>query len=30
MNARVLPLRRQNGLRVLDLCCGAGGLSMGY
>ncbi|MEU8488427.1 DNA cytosine methyltransferase [Streptomyces sp. NPDC048641] len=30
MNARVLPLRRPNGLRVLDLCCGAGGLSMGY
>jgi DNA (cytosine-5)-methyltransferase 1 len=25
-----LPLRRPNGLRVLDLCCGAGGLSMGY
>ncbi|WP_327402323.1 DNA cytosine methyltransferase [Streptomyces sp. NBC_01288] len=30
MNARVLPLRRPNGLRVLDVCCGAGGLSMGY
>ncbi|MFE2580381.1 DNA cytosine methyltransferase [Streptomyces sp. NPDC059378] len=30
MNARVLPLRRPNGKRVLDLCCGAGGLSMGY
>ncbi|MBV2358036.1 DNA cytosine methyltransferase [Streptomyces sp. J2-1] len=30
MNARVLPLRRPNGLRVLDLCCGADGLSMGY
>ncbi|MDQ0933362.1 DNA cytosine methyltransferase [Streptomyces turgidiscabies] len=30
MNARVLPLRCPNGLRVLDLCCGAGGLSMGY
>jgi DNA (cytosine-5)-methyltransferase 1 len=30
VNARVLPLRRPNGLRVLDLCCGAGGLSMGY
>ncbi|MFE2584934.1 DNA cytosine methyltransferase [Streptomyces sp. NPDC059378] len=30
MNARVLPLRRPNGRRVLDLCCGAGGLSMGY
>ena len=30
MNARVLPLRGPNGLRVLDLCCGAGGLSMGY
>ncbi|MEV1047232.1 DNA cytosine methyltransferase [Streptomyces sp. NPDC049916] len=30
MNARVLPLRKPNGLRVLDLCCGAGGLSMGY
>ncbi|MEV5170896.1 DNA cytosine methyltransferase [Streptomyces flaveolus] len=30
MNARLLPLRRPNGLRVLDLCCGAGGLSMGY
>ncbi|MFJ8060830.1 class I SAM-dependent methyltransferase [Streptomyces sp. NPDC096142] len=30
MNARILPLRRPNGLRVLDLCCGAGGLSMGY
>ncbi|MER6968769.1 DNA cytosine methyltransferase [Streptomyces halstedii] len=30
MNARVLPLRRMNGLRVLDLCSGAGGLSMGY
>ncbi|MER7968542.1 DNA cytosine methyltransferase [Streptomyces sp. NPDC096080] len=30
MNARVLPLRRPNGLRVLDLCSGAGGLSMGY
>lgn len=26
----MLPLRRPNGLRVLDLCCGAGGLSMGY
>ncbi|MCZ7417685.1 DNA cytosine methyltransferase [Streptomyces sp. WMMC897] len=22
--------RRWNGLRVLDLCCGAGGMSMGY
>ncbi|MFJ6388934.1 DNA cytosine methyltransferase [Streptomyces sp. NPDC091972] len=30
MSARVVPLRRPNGLRVLDLCCGAGGLSMGY
>jgi DNA (cytosine-5)-methyltransferase 1 len=30
VNACVLPLRRPNGLRVLDLCCGAGGLSMGY
>ncbi|MET9253718.1 DNA cytosine methyltransferase [Streptomyces sp. NPDC003717] len=30
MNGRVLPLRRPNGLRLLDLCCGAGGLSMGY
>ncbi|MGW3913110.1 DNA cytosine methyltransferase [Streptomyces sp. NPDC005070] len=30
MSARVLPLRRRNGLRVLDLCSGAGGLSMGY
>jgi DNA (cytosine-5)-methyltransferase 1 len=30
VNARVLPLRRPNGLRVLDVCCGAGGLSMGY
>ncbi|MFJ2513467.1 DNA cytosine methyltransferase [Streptomyces griseoviridis] len=30
MNARVLPLRRPNGMRVLDLCSGAGGLSMGY
>ncbi|MBK3629760.1 DNA cytosine methyltransferase [Streptomyces sp. MBT49] len=30
MSARVLPLRRPNGLRVLDVCCGAGGLSMGY
>ncbi|WP_328749635.1 DNA cytosine methyltransferase [Streptomyces sp. NBC_00285] len=30
MNASVLPLRRPNGLRLLDLCCGAGGLSMGY
>ncbi|MFH8937044.1 DNA cytosine methyltransferase [Streptomyces griseosporeus] len=30
MSAPVLPLRRPNGLRVLDLCCGAGGLSMGY
>ncbi|WP_199834599.1 MULTISPECIES: methyltransferase domain-containing protein [unclassified Streptomyces] len=30
MNATVLPMRRPNGLRVLDLCCGAGGLSMGY
>ncbi|MCX4991358.1 MULTISPECIES: DNA cytosine methyltransferase [unclassified Streptomyces] len=30
MNARVLPLRRPNGLRLLDLCSGAGGLSMGY
>ncbi|GAA2220658.1 DNA cytosine methyltransferase [Streptomyces sp. NPDC001046] len=30
MNARVLPLRRPNGMRVLDVCCGAGGLSMGY
>jgi DNA (cytosine-5)-methyltransferase 1 len=26
----VLPLRRPNGLRLLDVCCGAGGLSMGY
>ncbi|GGU20616.1 DNA cytosine methyltransferase [Streptomyces daghestanicus] len=30
MSACVLPLRRPNGLRLLDLCCGAGGLSMGY
>ncbi|MGW5008922.1 DNA cytosine methyltransferase [Streptomyces parvulus] len=30
MSARLLPLRRPNGLRLLDLCCGAGGLSMGY
>ncbi|WP_328742079.1 DNA cytosine methyltransferase [Streptomyces caniferus] len=30
MSARVLPLRRPNGLRLLDLCCGAGGLSLGY
>jgi DNA (cytosine-5)-methyltransferase 1 len=30
VNACVLPLRRANGLRVLDVCCGAGGLSMGY
>ncbi|WP_328829801.1 DNA cytosine methyltransferase [Streptomyces sp. NBC_00252] len=30
MTARVLPLRRPNGLRLLDVCCGAGGLSMGY
>ncbi|MFC9757382.1 DNA cytosine methyltransferase [Streptomyces sp. NPDC056921] len=30
MNTRVLPLRRPNGLRLLDVCCGAGGLSMGY
>ncbi|MGW8876648.1 class I SAM-dependent methyltransferase [Streptomyces mirabilis] len=30
MSARVLPMRRPNGLRLLDLCCGAGGLSMGY
>ncbi|MCX4989484.1 MULTISPECIES: DNA cytosine methyltransferase [unclassified Streptomyces] len=30
MNARMLPLRRPNGLRLLDLCSGAGGLSMGY
>ncbi|WP_327265283.1 DNA cytosine methyltransferase [Streptomyces sp. NBC_01232] len=30
MSTRVLPLRQPNGLRVLDLCCGAGGLSMGY
>ncbi|MFJ3785756.1 methyltransferase domain-containing protein [Streptomyces sp. NPDC090093] len=30
MSAVVLPMRRPNGLRVLDLCCGAGGLSMGY
>ncbi|MFE0643262.1 class I SAM-dependent methyltransferase [Streptomyces sp. NPDC058877] len=30
MNARILPLHRSNGLRVLDLCCGAGGMSMGY
>lgn len=30
MSTNVLPLRRPNGLRVLDLCCGAGGLSMGY
>ncbi|MFF1836793.1 DNA cytosine methyltransferase [Streptomyces sp. NPDC058231] len=30
MNARVLPLRKPNGLRLLDACCGAGGLSMGY
>ncbi|MGW2533534.1 DNA cytosine methyltransferase [Streptomyces sp. NPDC001499] len=25
-----LPAREPNGLTVLDLCCGAGGLSMGY
>lgn len=25
-----LPDRPSNGLRVLDACCGAGGLSMGY
>jgi DNA (cytosine-5)-methyltransferase 1 len=25
-----LPERKPNGLRVLDACCGAGGLSMGY
>lgn len=25
-----LPARQPNGLTVLDLCCGAGGLSMGY
>jgi DNA (cytosine-5)-methyltransferase 1 len=25
-----LPLRKPNGLRLLDVCCGAGGLSMGY
>ncbi|WP_261675290.1 DNA cytosine methyltransferase [Streptomyces lusitanus] len=30
MSTRVLPLRRPNGMRLLDLCCGAGGLSMGY
>ncbi|MER6146196.1 DNA cytosine methyltransferase [Streptomyces sparsogenes] len=30
MSGHVLPLRRPNGLSVLDLCCGAGGLSMGY
>ncbi|MGA5051986.1 DNA cytosine methyltransferase [Streptomyces cellulosae] len=30
MSARVLPLRRPNGMRLLDVCCGAGGLSMGY
>ncbi|MBK3628861.1 DNA cytosine methyltransferase [Streptomyces sp. MBT49] len=30
MSARMLPLRRPNGRRVLDVCCGAGGLSMGY
>jgi len=30
VNPRVLPLRRPNGLRLLDVCCGAGGLSMGY
>ncbi|MFJ4328215.1 hypothetical protein ACIP3A_34605 [Streptomyces tricolor] len=30
MTARTLPLRRSNGLRLLDVCCGAGGLSMGY
>ncbi|MDX3429547.1 DNA cytosine methyltransferase [Streptomyces sp. ME01-18a] len=30
MNARVLPFRKPNGLRLLDACCGAGGLSMGY
>ncbi|MGW6248385.1 methyltransferase domain-containing protein [Streptomyces roseolus] len=30
MSASVLPMWRPNGLRVLDLCCGAGGLSMGY
>ncbi|MFJ7018460.1 class I SAM-dependent methyltransferase [Streptomyces sp. NPDC101117] len=30
MSARPLPLRRPNGLRLLDVCCGAGGLSMGY
>ncbi|MEU8750760.1 DNA cytosine methyltransferase [Streptomyces chartreusis] len=26
----MLPWREPNGLTVLDLCCGAGGLSMGY
>ncbi|MFC9115013.1 class I SAM-dependent methyltransferase [Streptomyces sp. NPDC057092] len=30
MSACPLPLRRPNGLRLLDVCCGAGGLSMGY
>ncbi|MFE6127500.1 DNA cytosine methyltransferase [Streptomyces sp. NPDC056437] len=25
-----LPAREPNGLRILDACCGAGGLSMGY
>ncbi|QDN79482.1 DNA cytosine methyltransferase [Streptomyces sp. S1A1-7] len=30
MSGHVLPLRRPNGLRLLDLCCGAGGLAMGY
>jgi DNA (cytosine-5)-methyltransferase 1 len=30
VSARPLPLRRPNGLRLLDVCCGAGGLSMGY
>jgi DNA (cytosine-5)-methyltransferase 1 len=30
VSAHVLPLRRPNGLRMLDVCCGAGGLSMGY
>ncbi|MBN0044143.1 DNA cytosine methyltransferase [Streptomyces actuosus] len=30
MNGHALPLRRPNGRRLLDLCCGAGGLSMGY
>ncbi|MFI6336218.1 SAM-dependent methyltransferase [Streptomyces sp. NPDC050535] len=30
MSARVLPVRRPNGLRVLDAFCCAGGMAMGF